>query len=558
VHIFSSVLLEISIRDLAIFGQAQAEFSAGLNVLTGETGAGKSVFLSALRLLQGSRADADLVRRGAEKALVQARFRVGDDSLLRGRLAEIGAELEDGELLLSREISALGRSRVRIGGAQGSLKDLQAISRRLFDLHGQHAEQRLFDEENHAGILVALAGASPLHNRYREIWQEWKSLLAQARTCREQAAEAARDREYVEFQLRDLDELKPRLGEDVELESRLAVLSLAGKIADDLMQIRRALSSEGLEKPLALVAKLAGKHAEVHPPLGVVADFVQQARAAIQEASDAAGAVDVPDEADPAEIDRLNARLARLQRLQSRHHTDLAGLVALREQLRARLTEADDGPAEALRIEARAAEMLAQVRKIGKELAKAQVDAANALDREVTSRLQALGMEGAALRTRFQDLEEPGRDGLVKAVFELCPNPGEGWRDLAEVASGGEASRIMLAIESCLANADPVGLLVFDEVDAGLSGTVAHAVGASLRELAKGRQIVAISHLHQVAAAAASHLTIAKKTEEGRTFSEVRNLTGEDRVAELCRMLGRPDDPIVRAHALSLLENALP
>lgn len=551
-----SVLLEISIRDLAIFSQAQAEFSGGLNVLTGETGAGKSVFLSALRLLQGARAEADLVRRGADKALVQARFRISDEPRLIALLTEIGADPEDGELLLSREISAQGRSRVRIGGVQASLKDLQAVSRRLFDLHGQHAEQRLFDDDNHAGILVSLAGAGELLARYRDGWQEWKSLLAQARECRERAEEASRDREFLEFQLKDLDELKPRAGEDIELETRLLVLSQAGRIADDLTQIRKSLGSEALEKSLAQAAKLSSRHAAIHPGLRAVSEAVEQARAALGEAVGAVEGLDIPDEADPAEIDRLNARLARLQKLRSRHHTDVAGLAALREELRRKLSEADDGPAEAARIEARASQAKTRTVALGHELSAAQKAAATSLDHDVTSRLQELGMPGAALRTRFHDLEDPGRDGPVKAVFELCPNPGEGWRDLAEVASGGEASRIMLAIESCLAAADPVGLLVFDEVDAGLSGTVAHTVGGSLRELARGRQVVAISHLHQVAAAAESHLAIGKTTEGGRTFSEVRVLGAEERLDELCRMLGRPGDPAVRAHATSLLQEA--
>lgn len=550
------MLLDLSIRDLAIFSRAQAEFAPGLNVLTGETGSGKSVFLSALRLLQGARAEADLVRRGAEKALVQARFRVGEDALLRARLDEIGAELEDGELLLSREISAQGRSRVRVGGAQASLKDLQAVSRRLFDLHGQHAEQRLFDEDNHARILVALADAGALLASYRDSWKRWRALLAQAQACRDRADEIARDREHVEFQLAELDELKPRAGEDLELEARLAVLSQAGRIAEDVSQIRRILSSESFEKQLSQASRLAGRLAVAHPSLQGLADSIEQARSGLQDALGTAEGVDVPDEADPAEIDRLNARLARIQRLRSRHRTDLAGLVSLREDLRRRLLEADDGPAEATRLDGLAVAALAETRRLGTELLRVQREAAAGLDSDVTSRLQALGMDGAEFRTRFEELAECGRDGTARAVFELCPNPGEGWRDLAEIASGGEASRIMLAIESCLASADPVPLLVFDEVDAGLSGTVAHAVGTSLRDLAEGRQIVAITHLHQVAAAAAAHLSIAKKTEQGRTFSEVRRLGRDERVDELSRMLGRPEDAAVRAHALSLLEEA--
>ncbi|MCB9496865.1 MAG: DNA repair protein RecN [Fibrobacteria bacterium] len=547
------MLLEISIRDLAIFANAQAEFASGLNVLTGETGAGKTVFLSALRLLQGGRAEADLVRRGAEKALVQARFRPTPDPRLDARLQEIGADLEDGELLLTREVSAQGRSRVRIGSVNASLKDLQALSRLLFDLHGQHAEQRLFNEDNHAGILVSLGGADQALADYRTVFQEWKRLESEAEEAQARGESAARDREYLEFQLRDLDEIKPVAGEEVELETRLGILSQAGKISEDLIRIRQALSSEAVEKALSQAARLAGKHAAIHAGLAQVVASVEQAREALVQAAADADALDVPEEADPAEIDRLNARLARLQRLCARHRTDVSGLVALRESMRQRLDEADEGPQLVARLRGRARQTLDKVKSLGAKLETLQRDSATRLDAEVTERLQGLGMTGAALRTRFQTLDQPGRDGLVKAVFELCPNPGEGWRDLAEVASGGEASRIMLAIESCLAGVDPVGLLVFDEVDAGLSGTVAHSVGDSLRQLAQGRQIISITHLHQVAAAADRHLAMAKRTIEGRTYSEVDALGHEERIEELCRMLGRPDDPAVRVHASSLL-----
>lgn len=548
------MLLEITIRDLAIFCQAHAEFSAGLNVLTGETGSGKTVFLSALRLLQGARAETDLVRRGAERALIQAIFQVGDDPLLVERLREIGAETDDGELLVTREISAQGRSRIRIGGTQASLKDLQTVSRRLFDLHGQHAEQRLFDEDNHAGILVALADAGSLLESYRRSWKEWRDLLAKAQASRERAEEIARDRERFEFQFKELDELKPRIGEDLELEERLAVLSQAGRIAGDVAQIRQILSAETVDRQMGLAARIATRLAATHPPLAGLAESVESARGAIREALGAVDALGIPEEADPAEIDRLNARLARIQRLRARHRTDLPGLVALREELRRALDQADDAPSEVRRFQEQAAAALAEARRKGEELLGVQRKAASVLDADVTRRLQEVGMSGAGFRTRFQPLDECGKDGLAKAAFELCPNPGEGWRDLAEIASGGEASRIMLAIESCLAGADPVPLLVFDEVDAGLSGTVAHAVGGALRTLADGRQIVAITHLHQVAAVAANHLAIAKRTEQGRTFSEVRRLGREERIGELSRMLGRPEDPTVRAHATALLQ----
>ena len=223
------MLLELEIRDLAIFASSHAEFGAGLTCLTGETGSGKSVFLSALRLLQGARADVDLVRRGSEKAVVSARFRLPPrDPRLEGLLAEIGAEPEDGELLLTREIGAQGRSRVRVGGASASLKDLAAVSRRLFDLHGQHAEQRLLAQTDHARLLTTLAAVPSLVESYTESWNRWRALSGKARKTREQAEEAARNREFLEFQSKELVEAHLKEGEEAELEQGLQILSQAG------------------------------------------------------------------------------------------------------------------------------------------------------------------------------------------------------------------------------------------------------------------------------------------------------------------------------------------
>jgi DNA repair protein RecN (Recombination protein N) len=551
------MLLELEIRDLAIFASARAEFGPGLTCLTGETGAGKSVFLSALRLLRGERADGELVRKGSEKALVGARVSVPEDPILASLLSEIGAQVEDGELVLSREVQSTGRSRARVGGANASLKDLQAVTARLFDLHGQHAEQRLLARTDHAPLLAHLAGKADLLRQCREAHQEWKRALERARSLREQAEAAERNREFLEFQHRELDEARLVAGEEEELERRLAVLSQAGQIADWTAQARQILSdSSPLEKQLALLARHAGRLGQADPALSSLEEAIAEARRALADAASTLDSYEVPEEADPAQLDRMNARLARIQKLKARHKTDHAGLVALRDRLASELRLSQDGSAEADALERDAAKLRDKTADLGAKLRKEQEKAAKSLDREVTERLQQLGMEGAAFRTRLDDLAEPGPDGSCRAVFELCPNPGEGWRDLSEVASGGEASRIMLAIESRLAAADPVPLLVFDEVDAGLSGTVAHRVGEALRELARDRQVVAITHLHQVAAVADRHHSIAKSTREGRTFSEVRELDRPSRVSELSRMLGRPDDPAVRAHAESLLAGA--
>lgn len=550
------MLLELEIRDLAIFASAKAEFAAGLTCLTGETGAGKSVFLSALRLLQGARAEGELVRRECDKAVISARFSLGEnDARLSTLLAEVGAELEDGELLITREVGVQGRSRVRIGGATASLKDLAAISRRLFDLHGQHAEQRLLAQTDHAKLLTILAAKPALFEEYAKAWSNWKALAQKAKKVREQAEEAAGNREFLEFQSKELVEAELKIGEEDELEKRLQVLSQAGQMSEWKAQIRQILSSSSLlEKQMGQLGKFATKLANADEAMRPLEALVTQVRRDLTDAALLADGYKVPDATNPADLDRLNARLARIQKLKSRHKRDFAELIGLRDRLVEQLRHADDGQVEADLLDLQTAQARNEAMSTGAKFGAQQEKAARRLDDEVTRRLQDLGMVGASFRTRMEELGEPGPDGIWRAVFELCPNPGEGWRELAEVASGGEASRIMLAIEGCLADSDPVGLLVFDEVDAGLSGTVAHKVCDALKALAKGRQVIAITHLHQVAAGADHHFSIAKQTQDGRTVSQVRPLDRSERVLEISRMLGRPEDAAVRAHAESLLE----
>lgn len=552
------MLLELEIRDLAIFSVARAEFGAGLSCLTGETGAGKSIFLSALRLLQGTRAEADLVRRGSERALIQARIRLPEaDTALKGLLEEIGAQAEDGELLLGREIQPSGRSRVRIGGVSASLKDLAAVSQRLFDLHGQHAQQRLLSVNDHAALLSELARKSSMATEVRQAVSQWRKLREEVRSLVRASEEAERNREFLEFQHKELSEAQLAPTDEDELERRIKILSQSGQISQWIDQCRSTLADGGvLEKQLGTLAKAVGKISLTDPSQQHLEELLREARGRLSEIAMSLDSYDVPETADPAEIDRLNGKLARIQKLKLRHRTDLAGLIELRDHIESQLRLAQDGAAEIAHREREAAAALALARKLGQELSRFQREAATSLDADITERLQQLGMEGAAFRTRLEELPEPGPEGILKAVFELSPNPGEGWRELTEVASGGEASRIMLAIESRLSTVDPVPLLVFDEVDAGLSGTVAHQVGRSLKELARDRQVVAITHLHQVAALADQHMSIAKSVQDGRTHSEVRSLNHAQRLDELCRMLGKTDDPAVRAHARSLLGDA--
>lgn len=549
------MLLELEIRDLAVFERARVELPEGFVAMTGETGAGKSVFLSALDLLRGQRADGSIVRQGAEKAVITARFLVPQDVDFQALLDEIGAEAEEGEILLVREVLATGRSRARIGGATASAKDLARVARRLYDVHGQHAEQRLFDEDEHLPVLTRLAGAEGRLDTYRLHWKEWRELLSQAHRVREEAAELEKRREFLEFQWKELEEAKLQPGEEDSLQERLAVLGSLGKVGEWMGQARTLLHDESpLARAVGQLSKLAPKLSAADPHLARLGEGVEALRSALSEATAAADDYEIPAEADPAELDRMNARLAHLQKLKGRHRCDFAGLLALHATLRRDLDLLEEGGLQAEELEARAVTAFGKARSVGEELSRQRHEAARRLDKDVTSRLQALGMPGAEFRTRLDPLPEPGVHGLERAVFELCPNPGEGFRELAETASGGEASRIMLAITGVLSAADPVPLSVFDEVDTGLGGTVALRVAQELEALSRGRQVLAVTHLPQVAASAPHQLRIAKETADGRTRSRLVRLEPSEREDEICRMLGDPADPAVRAHAAKLLE----
>jgi DNA repair protein RecN (Recombination protein N) len=549
------MLLELEIRDLAIFEKCRTDVPEGFVAITGETGSGKSVFLSALDLLRGLRGDSSTVRQGAEKAWVSARFLAPTDAAFTAMLEDIGALCEEGELLLSREILATGRSRARVGGATVSLKDLARVARKLFDVHGQHAEQRLFDENEHLPILTRLAGAQETLEGYHLHWKSWRDLLNQVREVKEQAVELAKKREFLEFQWKELDEAHLLAGEEDTLQERLSLLGQMGQMGEWIGQSRGLVQDDSaLQRGLSQLSKLGQKLSSTDPKLSRLSDLIETLRSSVMDIAGIVDDYEVPAEADPAEIDRWNARLSLIQKLKGRHHCDFAGLLAARDAMRKDLDRLEDGGLFVSELEAKAAKERDAATLLGQKLSKLRRDSAATLDREVTVRLQALGMPGAQFRTRFDVLPEPAAQGLEKAVFELCPNPGEGFRELAETASGGEASRIMLAITGVLSAADPVPLSVFDEVDTGLGGVVATRVAHELALLAKGRQVLAVTHLPQVAASAPHQMAISKETADGRTRSRLHALEGREREDEICRMLGDPGNATVRAHAAKLLE----
>jgi DNA repair protein RecN (Recombination protein N) len=559
------MLRSLSIRNLAILPEADIAFESGFTALTGETGAGKSILLNALKLVLGAKAKTDLIRQGADKLRVEAVFDVppapGLRDLLRER--EIDAE-DDGELILERELTAAGKSRARVNGTLVTLADIEAIGRHLVDLHGQHEQQGLLDAAAHGAYLDGHAGLAAEVEDYARSFHAFRAADRELARVEEEAARLREQVEFLQFQFKELDKAGIKgggEGEEERLETELKMLSGFEKIAGG-----RDACLDSVEGTHGVLPALGKLRKEIHSlarhldsaAIAAQEEKVEAAGALVAEVRDALRALDVPAEADPERIDALNARLALFQRLKAKHKTDLAGLVALRERRRAEIAAVENAgvETETLRDARDAARKDAETRAAA--LSAKRKAAARKFDAGVNARLARLGMEGARFETRLEPISaaagELAATGADRVEFWIAANPGEPARPLRLTASGGEISRVMLAIKGALAHSDPRPLLVFDELDTGIGGQTALRVGEALAELAAHHQLLVITHLHQVAARATHQHKVEKRLEGGRTVTGVTPLSEKDRAAELARMMGGEDSGAALKHARELLE----
>ena len=552
------MLRTLRIRNLAILPEAEITFRPGFTVLTGETGAGKSILLNALKLVLGAKAKSDLIRQGADKLRVEASFDLPPAPALKVLLHTLELDADD-ELVIERELAATGKSRARVNGSIVTLADLESIGRHLVDLHGQHEQQGLLDAGTHGAYLDGYAGIGEDADAYAAAWRTWRAAQQRLAEAGERAERLREQLEFLQFQFRELDKAGLKEGEEERLEAELNLLAGAEKIAASRDACAEALEGGGgvlpqlgrLQRELqALGRQVGGAVFSAHE------ERVESARALLGEVSAALRGLDVPAEADPERIDALNARLALFQRLKSKHKTDLAGLLALRERRRAEIgaVENADGESGALRAACEAAREDAAGRAA--VLAARRRAAAADFDAEVNGRLARLGMDGSRFETRFEPLPELSAAGSDKVEFWIAANPGEPARPLRQTASGGEISRVMLAIKGALAHSDPRPLLVFDELDTGIGGQTALRVGEAVAELAAHHQLLVITHLHQVAARATHHHKVEKRVESGRTVTGVAALAEKERAAELARMMGGEESGTALKHAKELLRKA--
>lgn len=552
------MLVELRIRNFALIEELALRLGPGLNVLSGETGAGKSIIVGALSLLLGERASADVIRAGAERASIEGVFELGEAGALGRLLDERGFEMDAGGLLiLKREVAAEGRNRAWINGSPATATVLGEIGAALVDLHGQHEHQTLLRRDEQRSILDAYAGAGPLvddvataHSVLREVRNQIETLAARRRDVEQRA-------EFLRFRADEIEVagLDPAEEEALEAEARRL-----GQV-EDLMaaaSLLHAALSEGSHSIVSAVAALRRpleQLARIDPRREPLQEIFDTGYYALEELAGQVESYAETLEHDPRRLEEIRSRLDLLFRLKSKYGQTLADVVEVARQAREELDLIDSGELDLNQLRTREIDAASALQQSATQLTEVRRAAAERLEAEISAVLPELGMQGGTFRAALLPVSAPGAAGAEDIEFQISINAGHPLRPLAQVASGGELSRVMLALKTTLARVDAVPTLVFDEVDAGIGGRVATQVGAKMREVAGHHQVFAITHLPQIASRAHIHLLVEKADHDGRAVTTVQLLEADARVREIARMLGGDaDSDVSLRHARELLE----
>ncbi len=549
------MLVHLSIRDFAIVDSLDLEFRAGFTALTGETGAGKSILIDALALALGERADADQVRSGCERADVTAEFAIDSPGALREWLAAQALEGDPGVLLLRRVIERGGRSRAFVNGHAATLAQLREAGDALVDIHGQHAHQSLLRPATQRQVLDAHAGLLPLAREVAESYREWQQLATARREHETHAQARSAEREQLAWQVEELSRLALAPGEWDSVQAEHSRLAHAASLLEGAQVALDSLA----EADTAALAGVSGALSRLRPlvafdaALAEVLALLESSEAQLREAVHALRHYADRVELDPGRLREVGQRLEAIHGTARKFRAKPEALNELLEGMQARLREleiASDLAALAEREQA----ALARYRELARKLSAERGKAAARLSREVTAAMKELAMKGARFEVALEPLAEGSAAGDEAVGFLVAANAGAEPRLLAKVASGGELSRISLAIQVITSKAAQVPTLIFDEVDSGIGGAVAEGVGRKLRALGEGRQVLCVTHLPQVAAQAGQQWSVDKSIDGGGARSQVRPLDERSRVEEIARMLGGVEvTPTTRKHAAEML-----
>jgi DNA repair protein RecN (Recombination protein N) len=550
------MLRQLVIQDVVLIDRLAIEFEPGLGVLTGETGAGKSILLDALGLALGNRADVSLVRSGQAAASVSAEIELPNGHAALGVLANQGITPEPGEpLIMRRSLKADGGSRAFAGAASLPASVLRDIATLAVEIHGQHDDRGLLNPRGHRALLDAFGGIDV--SGIETAWAELQRIDAELAEARASVESAARDREYLEHAAEEIEALNPTPGEETRLAEERAAMQAGAKAGESLTGLDELLGgSEGALANLRLAARRIERGAAEHP---LLAEALASLDRAVIEASEAEDRIARASDAlafDPARLEEAEARLFDIRALARKHRVEPDALAALGQEMRSKLQAIEAGGERIGELERALAEARKAYDAATAAVSDARAQAASRLDARVAEELAPLKLDSARFRTSLSDTE-PGPKGINRVEFEVSTNPGAPFGPLIRIASGGELSRFILALKVALAEAGNARTMIFDEVDRGVGGAVASAIGERLARLAEDAQVLVVTHSPQVAARAAHHYRIEKSHGAEGTRTTVRKLSPDERCEEIARMLsGAAITDEARAQAARLMEAA--
>jgi DNA repair protein RecN (Recombination protein N) len=557
------VLLELVVENYAVVERVRVRFHAGLNLLTGETGSGKSIVVDALGLVLGGRASADMVRSDTDRARVAAIFEAPREAALLGLLEQAGAPVEDGELFIEREVLAGGKSRAFLGNRPATMALLREIAPFLGDIHGQHEQQQLFSSEAQLQSLDDFAGLERQREEVGGLFRRWKGIETELGELNRSEQEKLRMADLWSFQRKEIDAAALKPGEDAQLEKERVVLRNVAKLQENANAAYAALyeEQESVSTQLRTALKKVEELARIDASFERVVETLQSAAIGVDDASDAIRDYLDKLEADPKRLDEIESRLALIERLKRKYggalvSSSLDDVLAFLEDVRKKMEAIETAGERKVKLEQDLASASAAYRERAAALTNSRKTAAEKLAKKVETELDFLSLESAVFRVDLREANWSER-GADRVEFLISANAGEEPKALDKVASGGELSRIALALKTALGHNRVNGVqrtLVFDEIDTGIGGGVAEAVGRRLKKLSGSNQVLCVTHLAQVAGFADHHYSVEKREVKGRTVAEIEELAGDARTREIGRMLsGQKVTPEALKHAEQLI-----
>ncbi len=535
------MLSELCIDNIAIIEEASIRFDKGLNIFTGETGAGKSILIDAINAVLGERTSRDLIRTGASKANVTALF-TDISEVARTKLTELGYEPEqDGSLLISREVTTDGRANCRIYSKPATVSMLRELGEHLIDIHGQHDSRSLLDADKHTRFIDAFGGLAPLLREYTDCYIALQEIEKRLHSISTDESEKARRIDLLTYQINEIEEAALETGEEEALISERKRINNATRILEALSTAYESLSgADGAEGATGLIGEAGRVLTEIAPVCEEVADTAQRIQEISMELSEFThdiGLILDEFEYDPRNLDKIEHRLDLIYRLKKKYGASVDEILGYLETIRTELEEIELSDELLQRLTAQRAQRFTEAQQAADSLSARRNEASAEFARRVKEELRFLDMPNV----EFTISNEKGalrENGIDNIQLNISTNPGEPPKPIAKIASGGELSRIMLAIKTVLAGIDDVDTMIFDEIDTGVSGRAAQKIGLKLKEIACGRQVICVTHLAQIAALGDHHMLIEKKVQGGKTFTEVTALERDARKAEIARIMG--------------------